>query len=275
MKSRWACGTAAVLLALTLATARGAPANEKIVVDGSTGVMPLAAALASAYREREPGTVVEMGKGLGTKARLQALEEGKIDIALASHGLVVGELGRRGMAAHEIAKVAVVLGVNASVPVANLTDAQACEIFAGRVTSWKALGGPDLPIAPRTRPDSEVDTEVVRAKIPCLKDLAMAAGVKVMPKSGDMARELAAVEGAVGMTTTTVVEQSRGRIRAVALNGVVPSTENVSRGTYTLTRDSFLVTKATPKPAVSRFIEFVRSPAGAAVIAANGAVPVR
>jgi phosphate transport system substrate-binding protein len=263
------------MLGLALAAAHTASTSERIVVDGSTGVMPLVAALAKAYQERHPAAVVEMGKGLGTKARLQALEEGKIDIALASHGLVVEELSQRGMAVHEIAKVAVVFGVNASVPVANLTDAQVCEIYARRVTNWKALGGPDIPIAPRTRPDSEVDTEVVRGKIACLKDLKMPDDVKVMPRSGDMATELATTVGAVGMTTATVVEQSRGQIKVVSLNGMIPSVENVGRKTYTLTRDSFLVTKAIPPPTVAKFIEFVRSSAGAAVIVANGAVPVK
>lgn len=265
----------ALCLGLTLGAPLAAPTNEKIVIDGSTGVMPLVAALAKAYRERHPEAVVEMGSGLGTKARLQALDEGKINIALASHGLVPEELSRRGMAVHEVAKVAVVFAVNAGVPVTNVTDAQICDIYAGRVTSWKALGGSDVPIAARTRPDSEVDAEVVRDKLACLKALKMAADVKVMPKSSDMARELAGTVGALGMTTTTVVEQSGGRIKALSLNGIMPSAENVARKTYTLTRDSFLVTKATPPPAVSQFIAFVRSSTGAAVIGANGAVPVR
>jgi phosphate transport system substrate-binding protein len=202
---------------------------------------------------------------------VQALEEGTIHIALASHGLVPEELSRRGMTVHQIAKVAVVFGVNASVPVTDLAEAQICDIYAGRVTSWRAFGGPDLAIAPRTRPDSEVDTEVVREKIACLKDLKMPEVVRVMPRSGDMARELAATAGAIGMTTATVVEQGRGQIKAVSLNGIIPSADSVSRGSYRLTRDSFLVTKATQPPAVARFIEFVRSSAGAAVIAANGA----
>ena len=275
MRLRWACHISALMLGLTLTAPDAASTSEKIVVDGSTGVMPLVAALAKAYQERHPATVVEMGKGLGTKARLQALEEGKIDIALASHGLDVEELSRRGIAVHEIAKVAVVFGVNASVTVANLTDAQICEVYAGRVTSWKALEGPDILIAARTRPDSEIDTEVARDKIACLKDLRMPDGVRVMPRSGDMAKELAGTVGAVGITTATVVEQSRGQIRAVSLNGIIPSAENVGRKTYTLTRDSFMVTKATPSPTVAKFIEFARSSAGSAVIVANGAVPVK
>ena len=268
-------GVGALALALVLTAFRPVVGNEKIVVDGSTGVMPLAAALAKAYQERHPSTTVVMGAGLGTKARLQALEDGKIDIALASHGLDGDELARRRMVVHEIAKIAVVFGVHASVPVTNLTEAQICDLYAGRITSWKDLGGPDLTVAPRARPDSEVDAEVVRAKIGCLKDLRMPEAVKVMPRSGDMAKELAGTTGAIGMTTTTVVEQSRGQIKALSLNGVPPNAQNVERKTYTLTRDSFLITKASPAVAVATFIEFVRSPAGAAVIVANGAIPLK
>ena len=116
---------------------------------------------------------------------------------------------------------------------------------------------------------------MVGEKIACLKDLKMPEGVKVMPRSGDMAKELAATVGAVGMTTATVVEQSRGQIKVVSLNGIIPSADNVERKTYMLTRDSLLVTKAMPPPTVARFVEFVRSPAGATVIVANGAVPVK
>lgn len=275
MRPHWTGRISGLMLGVTLATTLHAQTNEKIIVDGSTGVMPLVAALAKAYQERDPAATVEIGKGLGTKARLQALADGKIDIALASHGLVAEELTRQGMAVHEIAKVAVVFGVNVSVPTTNVTDHQICDVYAGRITNWKHLGGLDLPIAPRTRPDSEVDAEVVRGKVACLADVKMAEGVKVMARSGDMAKELAATVGAIGMTTTTVVEQSRGQIKLLSLNGVIPSAESVERKRYTLTRDSFLVTKAPPPPAVSRFIEFVRSAAGAAVIIANGALPVK
>jgi len=120
----------------------------------------------------------------------------------------------------------------------------------------------------------EVDTEVVRAKIGCLKDLRMPETVKVMPKGGDMAEGLATISGAIGMTTMTVVEQSGARIKPVSLNGVAPSPENVRKGAYSLTRDSFLVSQAKPSETVAKFLAFVRSPAGAQVISANGAIPV-
>ena len=58
---------------------------DQIVIDGSTGVMPLVRALADAYREHKPEVAIHIGKGLGTKARIAALREGKIRIAMASH----------------------------------------------------------------------------------------------------------------------------------------------------------------------------------------------
>lgn len=237
--------------------------------------MPLASALAKGFQAKNPGAAFEFGKGLGTKARFQALADGKIDVALASHGLRVDEITRQGMVVHEIARGAVVFGVNATVPVPNLTEQQICDVFARKISNWKALGGPDLEIAPRTRPDSEVDTEVMRASIGCLKDLKIPESVKVMPKSGDMAKELAATPGAIGMTSMTVVEQSKGKIKALSLGGIAPSADNVQRKTYTLVRESFFVTRGSLSPAVARFLEFTRSASGEDVIAANGAVPVK
>lgn len=274
MKPRPSRLLALAAIGFPLALAVHAQAPAKISIDGSTGVTPLVAALARVYQGENPSVNIEIGKGLGTRARIQALNDGKIDIAMASHGLNVAQIEKQGMVVHEIAKVAVVFGVNAGVAMANITDAQVCDIYLGKVTNWKALGGPDLAIVPMTRPDSEVDTEVVREKIPCLAELKMPEAVKVMPKAGEMAQALAATAGAFGMTTMTVVEQSQGKVRAVSLRGIAPTADNVQQQRYTLTRDSFLVVKSPPSPAVGRFLDFVRGAAGAKAIAANGAVPV-
>lgn len=272
------CGlhfTASLTLGVLLAAPALGQATDRIVIDGSSGVLPLAVSLGKAFQERNPDVHVEFGSGLGTRARIQALTDGKIDVALASHGLDADEIRRAGMAAHEIARIAVVFGVNAGVTVANVTAQQVCDMYAGKITSWSVLGGPDVKIAPRTRPDAEVDAEVVRANIQCLSELRMPGTVGVMPKSGDMANELAAVAGSFGMTTMTVVEQSQGRIRALSMDGTAPTAENVVRKTYPLVRESLFVTRAAPTPAVARFLAFARSPAGAQVIRANGAIPVK
>ena len=89
-----------------------------------------------------------------------------------------------------------------------------------------------------------------------------------------MAAAIAGTPGAIGMTSMPFALQSGGRIRALALGGVVPGPESVRRGEYRLVRASYLLTRGAPSPDVARFLAFIRGPSGAAVIAANGGVPV-
>ena len=235
--------------------------------------MPLVAALANAYEAKSPGVKVEIGKGLGTKARIDALNTGAIDVAVASHGLNIDELIKAGMSVDEIARTPVVFAVNQSVPVKNLSQDQVCGIYSGALTNWNAAGGPDLLIAARTRPDNEVDAEVARGGIACFKTVKMVDAVKVMPTGGDMAKELAATTGSVGMTTTTVAEQSGGKITALSLDGIAPTEPNVAAGAYKLVREVFLVANGNASPPTKAFLSFVKSPDGAKVIQANGAIP--
>jgi phosphate transport system substrate-binding protein len=260
------------LLALMVLPVWGA---EKIVLDGSSGMLPLAQALATAYQQRSSDPQVEIGKGLGTGARLQALSEGKIQIALASHGIKPEDVQKGNLKVIEAAKGAIVFAVNASVPITNITEAQVCEIYSGKVRSWQPLGGPDRPIAVLTRPPTEVDPEVIRAKVGCFKELQEVETAKVMARGGDMAKGLAETPDAIGMTSMTVVEQSGGKVKALTLNGVAPAAEQVKSGRYFLTRDFLFVIKGEPTPPIKKFLDFVLSPDGDRVILANGAVPLR
>jgi len=266
--------TLAIALMMVAAYAAAAGAQDAIRVDGSTGTAPLIEALGKSFTAKSK-TAVAIGKGLGTKARFEALAGGKIDIAMASHGLNVAEVTGMGMTVHRIAQTPVVFGLHQSVPVAALTDAQICAIYEKPGRNWKEFGGPDLAVAPFARPDSEVDAQVVRDGIACLKALKLPDSVKLQARAGDMANALADTPGAIGVTSATVVEQSGGKIKAVALNGVAASEASVLGGQYRMTRDAFLVTGKAPSAAVKAFIDFVKSPEGAQIIRANGAIATK
>jgi phosphate transport system substrate-binding protein len=120
-----------------------------------------------------------------------------------------------------------------------------------------------------------VDPEVIRAKIGCFKELKEVETAKVMARGGDMAKGLVETPHAIGMTSMTVVEQSGGKVKALTLNAVAPTAENVRSGRYFLTREFYFVIKAEPTPSIKKFLDFVLSPDGDRVILANGAVPLR
>ena len=265
-----------VIAALVVASAvLPAWGQERIVLDGSTGMLPLAQVLAGAYRQTSPDPQVEIGKGLGTGARLRALAEDQIQIALASHGVRPEDVQKGNLKVIEVAKGAIVFAVNAGVPVTDITEVQVCDIYSGKIRNWQSVGGPDRAIVVLTRPPTEVDPEVIRAKIDCFKDLKELETAKVMARGGDMAKGLAETAHAIGMTSMTVAEQSGGRVRALTLNDVAPSSDNVKSGRYFLAREFLFVTKGAPTPAIRKFLDFVLSAEGDRVILANGAVPLR
>lgn len=244
-------------------------------VDGSAGVIPLVAELARAYERTGTRDSIAMGGGLGSRARLDSLTSGAIDIALASHGLDPEDLSARGLVAREIAQGAVVFGVHPSVSLPGLSEAQVCDIFAGRVENWHDLGGPDLPIVPHIRPNSEVDAEVVLEQVACWKTLTHGERVITVAEPSAMVRAITATPGAIGMTSSMLIRQGNLPVRELALEGVTPDAGNVASGTWRLRRRFLLVTRAALDPAVARFLEFAGSPGGAEVIRAAGAVPGR
>ena len=249
-----------------------------IRIDGSPGVAPLIEALAREHMMLTTYSVT-MGAGLGSRARLDAVQQGSIDIAMASHGVDSSDLRERGLVAHEVARTAVVFAVNASVPVTSLSREQLCDIYSGRKPAWQLFGAPAGAIAPFMRPANEVDAEVALEGIACLRGLKYGGYVSIRERADEMAQAIATTTGAIGLTSMTYVQQSGvgvggvGRMRALALDGVAPTAENVATGSYPLTRRAMLVTKASPSRTVRSFLMFVRSGDGAHVIRANGAAP--
>ena len=259
------------------ATEEGAATLAPVHIDGSNGVMPLVQALAEAWMAAEPDARVTFGGGLGSRTRLDSLRAGRMDIALASHGLDTAALRAEGLPVHRIAETPVVLGVNAaSVSLDGLPSARLCDVLAGRETSWRPLGdGRDLAIALVVRPEAEVDMEVLRDRVPCAHDVAITPSARVVEETSDMARAIASTEGALGITTATVVAQSGGAIRALSLDGAMPTVDAVRAGRYTLVRSSYLITRGEVHAGVTRFLAFIASPEGQLVLEANGSSGVR
>ena len=248
--------------------------TEQVVIDGDRAVMPLVVALANDFkiRAREVGFVFE--KDLGD-LRLEAVLQGKLDIAVATNGIDLAFISREGMVAYPIARSAVVFAVHSGVPVGNLTKRQICDIYGGLIANWKSLGGPDLAIAPHSPPGRHVDTQVVRRATLCLRGLRMGEVVRIIGQSQGMVRALASTRGAIGITSPISVEESAGRLRSVSIEGVAPSADNVQHRRYGMIRETFFVTWSAPSPAVERFLRFVRSSEGDKLIRVNGAVPAK
>jgi phosphate transport system substrate-binding protein len=255
---------------LVAAASRPAP-GQQIVLDGSTGWFPLTKELVQAFKARNGSAPFEFGSGSSSLSALRAVGEGRLAIAISSRAL--GEAERAaGLHGVEVARSAVVFAANASVGIAGLTADQVCAIYAGRIKNWKEVGGPDLAVIALTRNSGASDMRAVRNHLPCFK-----AGDAALPlvKSEEMAKVLTAKAGTIGFTNLTMVDGSRGRIRALALSGTAPTPENLQNGSYAMVRRFFLVTQGAPAGPAAQLVAFVKSADGERVIRAHQAVPVK
>ena len=251
------------------------PDESLVRTESPRDLLPLASALRNGWREQSEDMELALGAGLSEAARLDALAKGGIDVAFAGRRLDLSEVAARGMIAHRIALTAVVLAVHADVTVLDLKPGDVCDIFSGRVTNWATYGGADLPIKPVLRPDSDPDTEVLRAAIPCMASLAPSGKVLVARTASDMRVALQSTSGAIGLTTLAAARQSIVALRSLSIGSVAPSAENVLSGRYPLTRPAWMITVASPSSTVARFAAFVASARGAAAITDAGLLPVR
>jgi len=275
-RSPWAAGLLLIGVCAAAGQKTPPPADATLVrTEGPRDLLPLASALRNAWREQSEDMEVSLGAGLSEKARLDALAGGAIDVAFAGHGLDLADVAARGMTAHRIGVIAVVLAVHADVTVLDLEPEDVCDIFSAKVANWAAYGGADIPIQPVLRPDTEPDTEVLRAAIPCMARLAPGRTVMVARTASDMRAALQGTSGAIGLTTLAAVKQSIVALRSLSIASVAPSPGNVLSGRYPMVRPAWLVTLSPPPRSIEPFLAFVASDRGAAAIAEAGAIPIR
>jgi phosphate transport system substrate-binding protein len=267
-----------VLLAAVLAGPPAAAAGDdlapfkgeqgRIRIAGGTAHIPVMKAAAERVMRHNPKiriTVAGGGSGVGIKQ----VGEGLVDIGNSGRRPTAGEISRYGLKLHRWAVDGVAVAVNPQNPVRNLSYAQLRGIYAGRIRNWREVGGPDRAIHLYTR-DKASGTRAVFWK-KALNRGAISPGANFVPSNGAMKTALATDPGAIGYLSAGFIDTS---VAAVALEGVMPSRENIAKERYPVSRGLYSNTRGEPRPLVQKFIAFLYSPSGRKIIAAKGFIPV-
>jgi len=237
------CAAAA---ALTAVMAGPVCAGETIVMDGSTTVGPIAKAFAEFYMRQNPGvniTVGESGSGNGAKslmnktcqvANMSRFMKDTEFKAAADTGVMP--------VAHVVALDGLPILVHPSNAVKNLTVAQVREIFMGKITNWKQVGGPDLAIVSVSRDTNSGTYE-------CFNELVMG-GEKIgerteyVGSNGAIRQRVQSTPAAIGYAGLAFVDDT---VKALSINGISASEATVRNGTYPIARPLFMFTDGYPK----------------------------
>lgn len=239
----------------------------RIELAGSTSVQPVASQLADVYMKKHPDVRINVqggGSGLG----IRSVSQGIIDIGTSSKALNENE--SVGLKQYLIGKDGVLVVVNSDNPLDGLNSSQIKDIYSGKITNWKDVGGPNAKINVITREDGS-GTRSVFQKIVMGKDKIRADAV-VLTSTESIAQSVKGDPNAIGYMSLT---SYKGDIKALKVDGVYPTEETIFNGTYPIQNPFLFLTKGEPEGVVKDFIDFCLSPEGQEIVKSEKVVPTK
>lgn len=247
----------------------GGGSHDTVAISGSTSVGPLAEKLAAKYTE-EDDTNIEINQ-IGSSAGITNAISGVSEIGMSSRDLKDEEI-ESGLQEIVIAYDGIVVVTHPSNQVKDLTMEQVKEIFTGKVTNWKELGGKDMEIVVVSREDGSGSRDAFQEIVDyssgeLIRNAIIASG------NGNIKTTVANNKHAVGFISFEYIDES---ISTIDINGVEATAENVLQEKYSLSRPFLFVHKEGKlSDAGQRFIDFILSEAGQKIAAEAGAIPIK
>ena len=286
-----------MLLAMSLAACGGvakigsgassdAEPKRAIQNKGSDTLVNLALAWAEEYRVVDPSVSIAVTGG-GSGTGIAALINGTVDIANASRKMKEKEI----VAAQEngiepieytVAIDALAVVVNLENPVSKLTIAQLADIYTGRITNWKDVGGNDAPIVLLSRETNSGThvyflEKVVRKGDKENEDI-FAPETLLMPSSVGITSELRRNPNSIGYDGFGYVDPHHEKMIAVSIDGespyVMPSVASGSDGSYPIARGLYMYTAGEPTAVMAEYLDWVMGLDGQTIVAELGFVPL-
>lgn len=262
-----------------------AGSGRSIQNKGSDTIVNLALAWAEAYREVQPDVSIAVTGG-GSGTGIASLINGTVDIANASREMKESEKEQARAngfdpVEHLIAIDALAVIVNPENPVDRLTIDQLADIFTGRITNWKDVGGNDQDIVLVSRETNSGThvyflEEVVRKGDSDITDI-FAPQTLLMPSSVGITSEIQRNPLAIGYDGLGYVTEHE-KMLEVARDAdspyVMPSVASGADGSYPIARGLYMYTAGEPTGAIADYIAWIKGPAGQQIVADLGFVPL-
>ena len=244
--------------------------SGSISMVGSTSMEKLANALSEAFMEKYPDVTVT-AEFVGSGAGVEAVTNGTADIGNSSRSLKDEEKAA-GVVENVVAINGIAVCVDPANEVANLTKEQLTNIYNGTVTNWKEVGGADEPIIVIGR-EAGSGTRGAFEELVDLVDGCKYANE--LDSTGAVIAKVASTPGAIGYASLDALDDS---VKALSLEGVEATAENIKAGNYFLSRPFVMATKgeiSEQNDLVQAWFDFVLGDEGQQVASEVGLITVK
>jgi phosphate transport system substrate-binding protein len=251
-------------------TEAAADLSGSISMVGSTSMEKLANALSEAFMEEYPDVTVT-AEFVGSGAGIEAVTNGTADIGNSSRSLKDEEKAA-GVVENVVAIDGIAVCVDPANEVADLTKEQLTNIYNGTVTNWKEVGGADEPIIVIGR-EAGSGTRGAFEELVDLVDGCKYANE--LDSTGAVIAKVASTPGAIGYASLDALDDS---VKALSLEGVEATAENIKAGNYFLSRPFVMATKgeiSEQNDLVQAWFDFVLGDEGQQVASEVGLITVK
>jgi phosphate transport system substrate-binding protein len=241
-------------LALLVSAPATAAAAKRLIIGGSTSVLPLAQKLAAAYHHQYPRIPEPKVEGGQSDIGIAGAASGRFDIGDSSRDPLSTD--PKGLAFTKIARDGICVITNTKNPVANFSQQTVQGIFSGDVRDWSEVPGATAsgPIDLFDR-DGASGTQDAFKNIFMGEDLAIAPSASAEASNGEEQNAVAADANAIGFVSFAYTSG----VNAAAYQGVACNLRNAKSGQYGGVRNFWMVTKGLPKGEAAKFIDWVTS----------------
>jgi phosphate binding protein len=249
--SRFAWIVALLMIVATAVVANAA--SGSITLMGSTALQPLAEQAANQFMAKNPeAKVLVQGGGSGTG--LAQVAQGGADIGNSDIFAEEKEgIDPKSLVDHKVCVVGFAAVVNPEVTVSNLTQKQLIDIYSGKITNWKNVGGPNQKIVIINRPKSS-GTRATFKKY-ALNGIEEVEGLALTEdSSGTVRKTIAETPGAIGYLALSYVDVT---VRALNFNGVPATKTNITNGKYPVWSYEHMYTKGEATGLAKEFLDYM------------------
>ncbi len=264
----------AVLAAVVFALIGGVSEASSIVIKGSTTVLPVAQGTLEAFMKKNPGIQMSLSGG-GSGEGIKALLDKTTDIATSSREIKPSEIElakSRGVnpVEHVVALDAIIPVVHPGNQVSNLTIDQLSQIYQGKITNWKEVGGEDRRIVVISRDSSSGTFESWDHFV--MKKAKVTPRAQMLASNGALVTAVAKNRFAIAYLGIGYLNAS---VKPLQVDGVTASIQTAMSKAYPLSRELYMYTNGEPAGDVAKYLDFVKSAEGQVVVAKEGFVPLK
>ena len=208
-----------------------------IAVSGSTSVGRLMEKIADAYEEKNENVSIEINQ-VGSSAGIKDTISGVSELGMSSRDLKDEELAE-GVKGTAIAYDGIAVIVNTENKVDNLTLEQIKDIYTGKITNWKDVGGANSEIVVVSREDGSGTRDAFQELVG-YESSELIPDATITDASGNLKTTVAQNKNAIGFISFSYIDDT---VNAIKINDVAPEADLAKDGTYKLSRPFLIVTK--------------------------------